>query len=287
MPLTQLLPSKKHQKGPLEKYFYFPRLFHPSYCIVPHSTWAILCSVRRSSANIKSNLVTLTTCINNTEYLHKKFLASWKLSTLQKCCAGGLMSHTCFAKVAIYFNPVSLTRRPEECLGSTDPNPENTPSWHHLPSQSHLSMEEIWKTAKANTVAQFPKLSGPTQAWNCCSFNMTFYFLLRSQNQKIWGLKTSQSGWKCLRDSLCRSSVDEGRRGRFSWLWRAARQPINKGDCSPNGRCSQKILWLWTSRSFQVPHWGEGWMKDACGLGATLFIFPRCMWCFLESIPAC
>lgn len=51
--------------------------------------------------NIKSNLVTLTTHINNTEYLHKKFLASLKLSTLQKCGAEGLTSHTYFAVVAI------------------------------------------------------------------------------------------------------------------------------------------------------------------------------------------
>lgn len=196
----------------------------------------------------------------------------------------GTDTHTCFAKVAIYFNSALLTPRPEEWLGSRDPNPENPPSWHRFPSPSHLSMEEIQKTAKANAVAQFPKLPGPMQAWNCCSVNMTFYFLLWSQKQKMCRLKTSQSGWKCLTDSLCRSSVDEGRRGRFSWLWRAARQLIRKGDHSPHGRCSQKMPQLQTSRGFQVPHWGRVWMKDACGLGAALFIFPRCTWCFLEPI---
>lgn len=104
-------------KGLLENYLSFHSLPHSSYSTVPHSTQPILWPVRRSSANSKSNWVTLTTHINNTEYLHKKFLASWKLSTLQECCAEGLMSHTCFAKVAIYFNSVFLTWKCEEWLG--------------------------------------------------------------------------------------------------------------------------------------------------------------------------
>jgi len=83
------------------------------------------------------------THINNTEYLHKKSLASRKLSGLQTCCAEGLLPHTCFAKVAVYFNPVSLTQRPEEWLDQGIQTLKATSPCHHFPSQSHLSTEEI------------------------------------------------------------------------------------------------------------------------------------------------
>lgn len=126
------------------------------------------------------------------------------------------MSHTCFAKVAIYFNPVFFTCRLEELFGPGNPNPVNPRSWHHLPPQSHLFMEEIWKILTFNPnlpcfiLKPFPTC--PTTAHPC----------------KV-PLQPS-----------------------FSY--------------------------------FQVPHGAEVWMKDTCSLGAALFIFPRCVWCFLELI---
>lgn len=130
------------------------------------------------------------------------------------------------------------------CIG-TDVSHPLCKDWHLF--QPCFSCRETWikrlRPWKPTFLALLPINKSSLQASNCWSFTVTFH--LWTQKQNIWGLKTSQTRGKWPPDYLCQSLIEDRWR-----MWRAA---WNKLECSPSGRCSQRMPVCGTLEATRFP----------------------------------